>query len=160
MQGSPACPTSTDERSATEPDNPAGVDGRIVDGRQGSPGVDHPVAQGRRGRHCARSPVAMMMLEATEPSTALSMPDAPAWPSVMVKWSAADPAITPMIPAPRPPDPSSARLGRPISADLEAVLLRCLAKAPRGSLATANALSEALAACDATGTWTAAVAEA
>jgi serine/threonine protein kinase len=62
------------------------------------------------------------------------------------------------------PELPSARLGKPISADLEALLMRCLAKDPADRPADANELLVALKACslpskwtadDATGWWTA-----
>jgi serine/threonine protein kinase len=48
----------------------------------------------------------------------------------------------------------SVRLGRPIAADLEEVLLRCLAKRPHDRPASARALWAELARCAAAGTWT------
>ncbi len=57
-----------------------------------------------------------------------------------------------------PPTPS-ARLGRPVSADLEALILRCLAKSRAQRLQSARELDEALAECAAAGTWTARDAE-
>ncbi len=54
-----------------------------------------------------------------------------------------------------PPQPPSARVGSPIAADLEAVLLRCLAKLPSDRFASAGVFAQALAACAAAGTWTA-----
>jgi hypothetical protein len=54
----------------------------------------------------------------------------------------------------------SDRIGRPVAPDLEAVILRCLAKRPEERLATAAQLAEQLGRCAAAGTWTAAEAEA
>ena len=53
------------------------------------------------------------------------------------------------------PDAPSARLGRPISFDLENLLLRCLAKAPDDRPANAGEAVAALEACAVEGTWTA-----
>lgn len=53
-----------------------------------------------------------------------------------------------------PPEPPSARLGRPVSIDLEQVLLRCLAKNPAERPQTARELSDLLAACVVTTPWT------
>ena len=52
------------------------------------------------------------------------------------------------------PDPPSTRLGAPVSADLEAVLLACLAKRPEDRPASAHVLRERLRACAAAGRWT------
>jgi serine/threonine-protein kinase len=52
------------------------------------------------------------------------------------------------------PDPPSARLGKPVSADLEAVILACLAKDPDDRPASAQVLRERLRACVAAGRWT------
>ena len=52
------------------------------------------------------------------------------------------------------PDPPSARLGAPVAADLEAVLLACLAKRPEDRPASAHVLRERLRACAAAGRWT------
>jgi serine/threonine-protein kinase len=52
------------------------------------------------------------------------------------------------------PDPPSARLKAPVPADLEAVLLDCLAKRPEDRPATAQVLRERLGACAASGRWT------
>ena len=52
------------------------------------------------------------------------------------------------------PDLPSTRLGAPVSADLEAVLLACLAKRPDDRPATAQVLRERLLACVAAGRWT------
>ena len=51
---------------------------------------------------------------------------------------------------PRP----SARLNRPCSADLEELLMQCLAKLPEQRPPTAEALDEALGRCVSAGTWT------
>jgi serine/threonine-protein kinase len=47
----------------------------------------------------------------------------------------------------RPPAPPSVRLGAPLPADLEAVVMRCLEKAPAERYADAKELAEALTAC-------------
>jgi serine/threonine-protein kinase len=52
------------------------------------------------------------------------------------------------------PDPPSTRLGAPVAADLESVLLACLAKRPEDRPATAHLLRERLRACAAAGRWT------
>ncbi|HMI91896.1 MAG TPA: serine/threonine-protein kinase [Polyangiales bacterium] len=52
------------------------------------------------------------------------------------------------------PDPPSTRLGAPVSADLEAVVLACLAKRPEDRPASAHVLRERLRACAAAGRWT------
>jgi len=52
------------------------------------------------------------------------------------------------------PDPPSKRLGAPVSADLETLLLACLSKRPEERPASANDLREQLSACGAAGRWT------
>lgn len=52
------------------------------------------------------------------------------------------------------PDPPSRRLGAPVEADLETVLLACLAKRPEDRPASAHVLRERLRACAAAGGWT------
>jgi hypothetical protein len=52
------------------------------------------------------------------------------------------------------PAPPSTRLGKPVAADLEAVLLACLAKRREDRPATAHVLRERLHACAAAGRWT------
>jgi serine/threonine-protein kinase len=52
------------------------------------------------------------------------------------------------------PDAPSARLGAPVAADLEAVLLACLAKRPEDRPASAHVLRARLRACAAAGRWT------
>jgi predicted Ser/Thr protein kinase len=53
------------------------------------------------------------------------------------------------------PDAPSERLGRAVPADLEAIVLRCLAKAPEERYSTAAELERALAACAAASEWSA-----
>ena len=55
--------------------------------------------------------------------------------------------------------PPSQRLGTSVSPDLEALIMRCLSKAPSERPPGAEALEQALAQCRAAGTWTAADAE-
>jgi serine/threonine protein kinase len=57
-----------------------------------------------------------------------------------------------------PPRPSN-RLGRPVSRDLEDLLLQCLAKSPAERPPSARWLGEALARCNAAAQWTPADAE-
>jgi serine/threonine-protein kinase len=52
------------------------------------------------------------------------------------------------------PDPPSARLGAPVSSDLETLLLDCLAKRPADRPASAHVLRDRLLACAAAGRWT------
>jgi serine/threonine-protein kinase len=52
------------------------------------------------------------------------------------------------------PDPPSLRLQTPVAADLEAVLLACLAKRPEDRPASAHVLRDRLRACAASGRWT------
>jgi serine/threonine-protein kinase len=54
-----------------------------------------------------------------------------------------------------PPEAPSARLGRALPADLEALVLSCLAKAPEARPKSALELRGALDACEAAGDWTA-----
>ncbi|MGC1274319.1 MAG: serine/threonine protein kinase, partial [Planctomycetaceae bacterium] len=58
------------------------------------------------------------------------------------------------------PTSPSVRLGRPVSSDLEAVLLACLEKSPDARLPTARLLARRLEACRAAGDWTEGDAEA
>lgn len=53
-----------------------------------------------------------------------------------------------------PPQPPSERLGKFISPDLEAIVLRCLAKRRDDRPATARELASALASCSSSGDWT------
>jgi eukaryotic-like serine/threonine-protein kinase len=57
-----------------------------------------------------------------------------------------------------PPSPSQ-RLGQPLAADLEQVILRCLSKSPQERPPSAEALEEALESCAAANTWTRQAAE-
>ncbi len=52
------------------------------------------------------------------------------------------------------PESPSDRLGQPVAADLEALLLACLAKRPEDRPASAHVLRERLLACAAAGLWT------
>lgn len=52
------------------------------------------------------------------------------------------------------PEPPSLRLRTPVSADLEALLLACLAKRPEGRPPSTHALRERLRACQGAGSWT------
>jgi serine/threonine-protein kinase len=52
------------------------------------------------------------------------------------------------------PELPSARKNCPVDADLEALLLSCLAKDPKARPATAHELRESLSACKAAGAWT------
>jgi eukaryotic-like serine/threonine-protein kinase len=52
------------------------------------------------------------------------------------------------------PEPPSTRLGAPVAADLERVLLECLSKRPEDRPASAHVLRERLRACSAAGRWT------
>jgi serine/threonine protein kinase len=52
------------------------------------------------------------------------------------------------------PDPPSARLGRPVSAGLESLILRCLAKKPEDRPPGTRALAEELGRLDVQGSWT------
>ena len=52
-----------------------------------------------------------------------------------------------------PPRPS-ARIDRVVSADLEGIIMQCLAKSPDKRPVSAEALEEALAACSSAGAWT------
>jgi len=53
-----------------------------------------------------------------------------------------------------PPEPPSIRTGAPVSPDLEALLLDCLAKRPADRPASAHALRDRLRACSKAGIWT------
>jgi eukaryotic-like serine/threonine-protein kinase len=52
-----------------------------------------------------------------------------------------------------PPEPPSKRLGKPLPADLEAVVLRCLEKDPRSRPPSASELARLLRECSVEGTW-------
>jgi eukaryotic-like serine/threonine-protein kinase len=52
------------------------------------------------------------------------------------------------------PEPPSARRGQPVSVDLEALLLRCLAKAPADRPSDAAEMSRELEICSVAGVWT------
>jgi hypothetical protein len=52
------------------------------------------------------------------------------------------------------PQPPSRRLGKPLSPDLEQLILQCLAKSPADRPASANALDEALGRCNPLQSWT------
>jgi hypothetical protein len=52
------------------------------------------------------------------------------------------------------PPPLSVRLGKPVSADLAELIMRCLAKSPEQRPPSAEALDRALAGCASAGTWT------
>lgn len=52
------------------------------------------------------------------------------------------------------PEPPSIRLRAPVPADLETVILACLAKLPKDRPASAHVLREQLAACAAANAWT------
>jgi serine/threonine protein kinase len=58
------------------------------------------------------------------------------------------------------PDPPSKRLGKPVTPGVEALILRCLAKAPKDRPPSARALMEELARCEPAQPWTSADAEA
>jgi tRNA A-37 threonylcarbamoyl transferase component Bud32 len=53
-----------------------------------------------------------------------------------------------------PPEPPSKRLRKPVSPELEAILLKCLAKEPPSRPQSANELAEGLAACSVASSWT------
>jgi serine/threonine-protein kinase len=53
-----------------------------------------------------------------------------------------------------PPPPPALRLGKPVSADLADLLMRCLAKQPEQRPPSAEALDQSLAGCASAGTWT------
>jgi serine/threonine protein kinase len=74
------------------------------------------------------------------------------WP-VFAGSSVADICLMHVTAAPQPP---SARAMRPVSPDLEAILLRCLAKSPSDRPDDAGALLRLLESCPVSGHWTAA----
>jgi hypothetical protein len=53
----------------------------------------------------------------------------------------------------------SERLGKPVSSDLEELLMRCLAKSPAARPLNARELDEALSRCQSNGDWTREMAE-
>jgi serine/threonine protein kinase len=53
------------------------------------------------------------------------------------------------------PEPPSARLGKPVSPTLEALIMRCLAKAPADRPKSAGDLLQELESCEVQGKWTA-----
>ena len=53
-----------------------------------------------------------------------------------------------------PPEPPSRKIGRPVDPDLEAIVLRCLAKDPADRPRSADDLRVALEGCEAAGRWT------
>ena len=59
----------------------------------------------------------------------------------------------------RMPESPSARLGRPITADLERIIMSCLAKEPAQRPRSAEALDHSLASCAQAASWTATAAE-
>ena len=59
-----------------------------------------------------------------------------------------NPMATMMAHVNKPVQPPSERLGRPLPEDLEAVVMRCLNKAPRDRFSNARVLSNALLACE------------
>jgi serine/threonine-protein kinase len=63
-------------------------------------------------------------------------------------------AMTMMAHISRTPDPPSAKLGKPLPTDVEAVVLRALSKDPCDRYASASELALALAGCTLAGKWT------